>query len=239
MRAIGVLDLLGGVVVRGVGGRRHEYRPVSSRLTASCLPLDVARAYGEHLGLTGLYLADLDAIAGKPPAWPVYDLLRGAGFSLWVDAGVRVQADALALVEASVETVVAGLETLTGPAELAALACLLGDRLVFSLDLKDGQPLGQGEAWGSGSARDLADRAIAAGVRRLLLLDLARVGGGDGTGTEELCADLVRAHPEVEISAGGGVRGPADLVRLRAAGVKAVLLASALHEGRLSRADLE
>src|SRR5579872_5647704 len=48
MRIVPVLDLLGGVVVRGVGGRRREYRPVVSRLTPSCDPLDVARAFADH-----------------------------------------------------------------------------------------------------------------------------------------------------------------------------------------------
>ena len=33
MRVIGVLDLKGGVVVRGVAGRRHEYRPIVSPLS--------------------------------------------------------------------------------------------------------------------------------------------------------------------------------------------------------------
>src|SRR5437660_464634 len=32
MRVLPVLDLLGGQVVRGVGGQRHQYRPVVSRL---------------------------------------------------------------------------------------------------------------------------------------------------------------------------------------------------------------
>jgi phosphoribosylformimino-5-aminoimidazole carboxamide ribotide isomerase len=70
------------------------------------------------------------------------------------------------------------------------------------------------------------------------VLDLARVGEGGGTGTEELCARLASAHPEVELIAGGGVRGIADVRRLGEAGVAAVLVASALHEGRLTRGEI-
>ena len=52
--------------------------------------------------------------------------------------------------------------------------------------------------------------------------------------------DAVRgALPEIELLAGGGVRGRADLERLAAAGCDAALLATALHDGRVERADLD
>src|SRR5262245_14607506 len=89
VRVIPVIDLRDGVVVRGIGGRREEYRPIVSRLSDSARPLDVALAFREQLGFTELYLADLDAIAGGDPAWNVYDELHQIGLRLWVDAGVR------------------------------------------------------------------------------------------------------------------------------------------------------
>ena len=39
--------------------------------------------------------------------------------------------------------------------------------------------------------------------------------------------------------AGGGVRGPEDLRLLRQCGVGTALIASALHDGRLTRTDWE
>ncbi len=238
MRVLPVLDLLGGQVVRGIGGRRYEYRPVVSRLTPSSRPLDVAEAFRVHFGLGELYIADLDAIAGAPPAVATYAALRDRGFRLWVDAGVRDAATARPLGAASVEGVVVGLETVAGPAALGAVASEVGHRSVFSLDLKDGTPLGDRAAWDGADAPAIADRAVAAGVRRLIVLDLARVGGGAGTGTEDLCRQLAMSHPGVEILAGGGVRGPGDLRRLRDSGVAGVLVASALHDGRLAPEDL-
>jgi phosphoribosylformimino-5-aminoimidazole carboxamide ribotide isomerase len=238
MRVVPVLDVLGGVVVRGVGGRRQEYRPVVSRLTPSSAPLDVARALAAHFGLRELYVADLDAIAGAAPARDVYAALKAGGFRLWVDAGVRVAEDALALAAAGVDTVVAGLETLAGPGALAEAAARLGERLVFSLDLRAGVPLAGGGVWDSDPWR-IAQEAIERGVRRVLVLDLARVGVGAGVGTEALCARLAAAHPEVEVSAGGGVRGRGDLLALKGAGVRAALVASALHDGRLTVEQLE
>jgi phosphoribosylformimino-5-aminoimidazole carboxamide ribotide isomerase len=236
MRVVGVLDLKGSVVVRGVGGRREQYRPVSSRLCPSSEPLAVASALRDAFGLNELYLADLDAIAGAAPELALYEQLRSAGFRLWVDAGLRQAEQGCLLAEAGIESIVAGLETVAGPQVLAQLAASLGRRLVFSLDLRGGAPLG---TWSAGDARRIATEAIVRGVRRVLVLDLARVGEGQGPGTEDLCAWLAAAYPEVELAAGGGVRGPADLRRLKEAGVAVALVASALHDGRLSRGELE
>jgi phosphoribosylformimino-5-aminoimidazole carboxamide ribotide isomerase len=238
MRVVAVLDLQDGQVVRGVGGRRQDYRPIVSRLTSGASPVDVARGLRDHLGLQELYLADLDAISGARPALETISALQHEGFQLWVDVGLRKAADAHCLIQAGVATVVAGLETLSGPDELAALAAELGNRLVFSLDLRNGKPLGDRWRWES-DAWSIARQALAQGVRRLLVLDLARVGLGAGIGTEELCARLAAVHPGLDLSAGGGVRGRDELERLQTAGVSVALVASALHDGRLTRADLQ
>lgn len=239
MRILPVLDLMGGEVVRGVAGRRSEYRPVVSRLCASSRPADVARAFRAHFGLEELYLADLDAIAGGDPALTTYALLQADGFRLWIDAGVRELNRVHLLAEAGVECVVIGLETAAGPDVLAEACGTLSEGVVFSLDLKAGAALGNAAPWGTSEPEAMAAQAVALGVRRLIVLDLARVGVGDGTGTEDLCARLTAAHPGVEVIAGGGVRGAADLRRLRTCGVRTALVASALHGGRLTRADWE
>src|SRR5262249_6489108 len=229
-------DVMNSEVVRGIGGRRHEYRPLVSRLTASSRPLDIAYAIRCHFGWSEFYLADLDAILGGEPAWATFAALRDDGFRLWVDAGVRRMTQACQLAEAGIESIVVGLETVAGPAELAAMARAFGERLVFSLDLRQGEPLGERAAWKGGDARSIAAQAVVLGVRRLLVLDLARVGLGGGTGTRELCAGLCADYPQVEVSAGGGVQSRRDLEDLRDVGVHAALVASALHDGRLTPA---
>src|SRR5438105_1738225 len=98
LRIIPVLDIQDGVVVRGVGGRRHEYRPIVSSLTTSCDPVAVARVFREQFGFTECYVADLDAIAGAPPAVNIHAGIRALGFRLWVDAGIRQTETALPLL---------------------------------------------------------------------------------------------------------------------------------------------
>lgn len=230
MRIVGVIDLMGGVVVRGVGGRRAEYRPVASELCATASPSDVAEAYRREYGLDELYLADLDAIGGAAPAWAVYEALSAAGFRLWVDAGVRTVRDGMALAHRRAGVVI-GLETAEGPHVVQALA---EEEMLFSLDLRGGEPLA---AWGE-DAWTIAAEVVRRGARRVLALDLARVGEAGGVGTEALCARLAATFPDVEVWAGGGVRDAGDLMRLRAAGVRAALVATALHRRAVSRQDV-
>jgi phosphoribosylformimino-5-aminoimidazole carboxamide ribotide isomerase len=240
MQVIPVLDIRGGLVVRGIAGRRHEYRPVVSPLSATARPRDVALAFRQHFGVSEIYLADLDAIGGAPPALAIYGELMALGFRLLVDAGLRDVAGAGPLADGGVHGIVTGLETLDGPDALDRLCWAYGgDRIVFSLDLKDGQPLGNATDWGAQTPRAIAERAIRCGVRRMIVLDLARVGMSSGTGTEELCTQLATGFPDVVVIAGGGIRGVEDLRRFQQAGVQGALVASALHDGRLTRAELE
>jgi phosphoribosylformimino-5-aminoimidazole carboxamide ribotide isomerase len=238
MKIIPVLDVKDGIVVRGVGGQREDYRPIVSQLADSCQPLEIARAFREELGLRELYLADLDAIAGAAPAWRIYADIQDLGCRLCVDAGVREISDARALWQHGMEHIVIGLETVAGPEVLRSICEELGaERIIFSLDLRDGKPLGRLESWKETDPFGIARQAIAIGVNRLIILDLARVGVGQGAGTEELCRRLADGYPEVEIIAGGGIRDASDLDRLGDCGVKAVLVASALHDGRLRPGD--
>jgi len=237
MKLLPVLDIMNGTVVRGVAGRRSNYRPVVSRLVASSNPVAVAKAFRMHFELDQLYLADLDAIAGGEPSLPVYRDLKERGFHLWVDAGVRDRARADLLAKEGLGIVV-GLETITGPTALADIVKAYGERIVFSLDLRNGIPMGDRSGWADADAETIAKMVIQLGIRRILVLDVARVGIGQGAGTEPLLAGLGAAYPSVEVWAGGGVRGVTDLVRLRDLGLKAVLVASALHDGSLTREQL-
>jgi phosphoribosylformimino-5-aminoimidazole carboxamide ribotide isomerase len=60
-----------------------------------------------------------------------------------------------------------------------------------------------------------------------------------GVTTTELCRKLLAEFPGLTLITGGGVRDVEDLVVLAGAGIDAVLLASALHDGRISRTDIE
>jgi phosphoribosylformimino-5-aminoimidazole carboxamide ribotide isomerase len=242
MSILPVLDLMQGQIVRGVAGRRSEYRPIISKVVASAEPLAVALALREQFGFSEFYLADLDAIQGGLPDLGSYQQLQDAGFRLWIDAGLRTHKDRTLkmLIVANVAGIVVGLESIETPEDLWRTIARVGsERVAFSLDLQAGRPLGHTDAWGTDDPFAIAAHAVRKlGVRRLIVLDLARVGVGQGTGTEELCVRLKGAFPEVRLIAGGGVGSIEEVRRLEQSGIEQVLVASAFHDGRFTRVDL-
>src|SRR5262249_4205511 len=157
----------------------------------------------------------------------LYQTIRDLGSRLWVDAGIRDGDGARAVAGTGCDAV-AGVETVPSPDVLRDIVSAVGvDRVVFSFDLRSGVPL---NVW---PGVDPMAIVVAAGVTRLIVLDVARVGLGSGTGTELVCRRIALTYPHVDLIAGGGIAGAADLDRLAALGVSGALVASALHDGRI------
>ena len=237
-----MLDLKNGCAVAAVAGERDHYQPVRSTLHVSSDPLELAGAVRDTLGLRSLYLADLDSIAGDAPDFALYENLIGAGFHLIVDAGLRNLQSAGRLLDLdwTSSAIVAALETLDGPDVLSEILAKLGaEQTVFSLDLFNGRPrIALPGAWSSDHPLELTAEAIERGARRLLLLDVARVGTGRGLGTLSLLSQIRAEYPEVEVNAGGGISRMAEVIELKDAGAGAALIASALHDGRIGLREL-
>jgi phosphoribosylformimino-5-aminoimidazole carboxamide ribotide isomerase len=83
----------------------------------------------------------------------------------------------------------------------------------------------------------VAEQAANAGVTTILLLDLGRVGTGVGVDLG-LIESLRNRLAGIRLLAGGGVLTRRDLERMRDAGCDGALVASAIHNGRLSVGDL-
>ena len=234
-RVIPVLDVKAGRAVHAIGGNRSHYQPVRSLLHPSSDPEQLARAYRDVLGFREVYVADLDAISGEPPARSLYRNLAELDLHLWIDAGIRSADDLSPLLELEQSTIVVGLETVRGPEALRKILDQAGaERIVLSLDLFERVPrLPAGAGWSSADPALIARQILELGVRRLLLLDLSRVGTGRGTGTSDLLEFLRRIDAGVEISVGGGIAGIDEVLALRDQGAAAVLIGSALHDGRI------
>jgi phosphoribosylformimino-5-aminoimidazole carboxamide ribotide isomerase len=258
-RIIPVIDVMGGRVVRAVGGRRSEYRPIHSRLTNSTDPVEVTAALLKETGVDLLYVADLDLILGRAAAGDVVGRLADVfpDITIWADCGLRTRDDYKRFptwktwrwswlfgdIHRTNLIPVFGSETLKyADSRLASdLDRDCGGQVVFSVDLLDGRWLGDREVWQEWGVRDhsdplaVADAGLrATGARNLLLLDLARVGTARGSGIEHWLAATRRQFPDHTLASGGGVRDWDDVKRLEDAGADAVLVASALHDGTLT-----
>jgi phosphoribosylformimino-5-aminoimidazole carboxamide ribotide isomerase len=214
MRVVPVIDLKGGTAVHAVRGERERYRPLGD-------PLALARAFR----LEELYVADLDAIAGTGDNDAVIRALAREA-RVMVDAGVSEPDRARALLDLGVHRVVVGTETLP---DADALDRLLPEA-TLSVDLRDGRTLSRDPQLAGLPALDAVARLHRAGLREVIVLDLARVGSGAGPDVGPI-AEIHAAFPELELLAGGGVRDAQDLHALADAGAAGALVATALHRG--------
>jgi len=242
VRVIGVLDLSNGMAVHAKGGARAHYGPVQSIPGARLTPGDalaIASWFVKKCGLREIYIADLDALRGRPLQRALVSNIAALGSSLWLDAGISSVVSAQAALSAGASRVVVALETLSSFDALAAVCQAVGGKTVaFSLDIRRGEPFVKAAAPHAGDrAEALVARAVAAGAGSIIVLDLSRVGTRRGVDVALL--ERVRtAVPDVELIVGGGVRGPSDLAALEKAGCDAVLVATALYDGRLQPSDL-
>ena len=228
MDIIPVLDLRGGIVVRAHRGQRDQYRPLASPLSPTSDPVDVMRGLYSVYPFKTFYVADLDAIMGTGNNEAVLRRLKAEfpAAVLWVDNGVSDLPSARNWLDAGLAHLVIGSES---QRDMALMRCLSEhDRVVLSLDFRDQAFVGPPA---------LLDD-VASWPRRLIVMTLARVGSAAGPDLDRLCA-ICEIAAGRDIYAAGGVRDSADLAVLKGAGISGALVATSLHDGRLSGSALE
>lgn len=235
MRIVGVLDLLRGRAVHARGGDREHYEPLRAVAGLAIEPGDaqaLARAYRDRCGLDELYVADLDAIMGHAPQ-DAYVSGLAALVSVWLDAGVSSVDRARHALRLGIAHVIVGLETLSSWETLREICVSIGgDRVAFSLDLRDGALMARNGGARAEPAHVVAAHAVEAGVDSIIVIDVKKVGTGAGLDLE-LIRSVRQAAPGVALLAGGGVRGIEDLQRLADVGCDGALVATALQRGTL------
>jgi phosphoribosylformimino-5-aminoimidazole carboxamide ribotide isomerase len=227
MEIIPVIDLRNGLVVHARMGRRDEYRPIKTNLSPTSDPVDVARGLFSIYPFPTFYVADLDAIGGHGDNGAALERLKAAfpDLTLWVDNGVARFAEAERWLAANSGYLVLGSES---QADLTLMRRLAGDpRVVLSLDFR-------GAAF-QGPRELLADPSCWPG--KVIAMTLAKVGSGTGPDMDVLAA-VRKAGATRMVYAAGGVRDAGDLTTLAHAGIAGALVASCLHDGRLSGAEI-
>lgn len=220
---IPVIDLMGGVVVRAKMGARHAYRPIETPLSPTADPVDVVAGLLTLASFSTFYIADLDAILRRGDNVGSLFRLRKAfpGLQFWIDCG--------ASDIAAIDFIRPFGESILGSESQDDIAFLESQRnVVLSLDFKGDHFVGPADI--------LARPDI--WPDRVIVMNLMRIGAGIGPDFERL--RVIRAlSGSRKLFAAGGVRGPGDFVALKDFGVEGVLVASALHDGRLRPKDLE
>ena len=226
MEVIPVIDLKDGTVVRARMGRRAQYRPIETPLAATSHPIDVARGLLSLYPFETFYIADLDAIQCKGDNDAALRELRSAfpNLTFWVDNGLADLDRARCWLAADLGHLVLGTETQRDDRTVRRLRA--DDRVILSIDYRD-------EFVGPAALLRNAD----AWPSRVIAMTLTRVGSAMGPDWDRLSAIKAQAAAR-RVYAAGGVRGADDLVALASAGIAGALVASCLHDGKLSATQI-
>ena len=253
-RLVGVIDLKSGLAVHGVAGQRDNYSPV--RLSCfRCGALDGdplhLLAHYQELGLKRFYIADLNSLGGgEIQQGAIEAIVEQAGpDARWIiDAGLSDPSDTkttqwldrltgpdLEAIRGSIHWVVAS-ESAINLDVASGFAQILGARrVILGIDFRSGQfmgPLADESLDGLGNDSSLVtwvQRSADAGIRSVLILDVAAVGTSQGPVSLANCRRFRRDHGDWEIISGGGCRSPADARAFLDAGCSDCMVATALH----------
>lgn len=246
MRLIPVIDLLAGHVVHACAGQRTHYRPIVSLLHPGSDPKELACVLRDLVGNANLYVADLDSIAGRGTHAGSISQLVADGGRVHLDPGIRQAEEIPSWLALGVTRVILGTESLKGPEVLGQAVASAGpSRLAIGLDLRGSRPIlaaGSESAWGQvgHSPLELLRLAAGVGIPMAVVVELESVGTGGGLAgwAVPLARQCRDQFPELELWIGGGLAGEEELPALAEAGIAGVLVATALHQRKLSQGSL-
>jgi phosphoribosylformimino-5-aminoimidazole carboxamide ribotide isomerase len=227
MKLLPAIDLLGGRAVRLEEGRRDRATVFHDR--PGELVAELARG-----GADRLHVVDLDGAFGEPPQRTlVRELISASPIPVEVGGGIRDRAAIDEVLALGAAFVVLGTAAVRSPALVEEACRSYVGRVIVAVDARAGVVAVDGwTASGGITAVELGRRAASWGAAALLYTDVARDGLRVGPNVE-LTAELQRAV-DCEVIASGGVGELADLERLRAAGIAAVVVGRALYDRRFT-----
>jgi phosphoribosylformimino-5-aminoimidazole carboxamide ribotide isomerase len=225
------IDLRGGRVVRlrqGDFARETVYADD---------PLATAGAFGEA-GAAWVHVVDLDGARDGEPRQleTVIGMVARLGGRTRVElgGGIRSAGAVERALGAGVARVAVGTAALRDPAFAARMVADHGaDRIVVSIDVRDGRALGEG--WRPGAAglpaADAIERLAESGVTTFEVTAIERDGLLEGPDVGLLRSLVERGRGRVIAS--GGIASIEDVLAVRAAGCSGAIVGRALYEGRI------
>ena len=224
---IPAVDMQDGQVVQLVGGERGTEKAYGD-------PVEAARRWVEA-GAETLHLVDLDgAFEGERANAPAVEaIVESVDIDVQLGGGIRAADDAVGLLDAGVDRVILGTAAVETPEIVGAISGQHPDSVMVSLDAKDGEVVVSG--WTEGTGLDPAEAAAryeAEGAGAILFTDVDVEGQLGGIRSEPV-ARVVDAV-DIPVVASGGVSTLSDIRALRETGAAAVVVGTALYEGRFT-----
>jgi phosphoribosylformimino-5-aminoimidazole carboxamide ribotide isomerase len=224
---IPAVDIEDGQVVQLVGGERGSGREYGE-------PVEAAERWVEQ-GARTLHLVDLDgAFEGeRENAATIERIIEAVDVSVQLGGGIRTAEDARSLLDRGVDHVILGTAAVENPELVTEISETHPGSVLVSLDAKDGEVVVSG--WTEGTGLDPAEAAAAyeqRGAAGILFTDVDVEGRLEGVQTSPV--RRIAEDVSIPVVASGGVSTVADIRALRSAGASAVVVGSALYEGRFT-----
>jgi phosphoribosylformimino-5-aminoimidazole carboxamide ribotide isomerase len=224
---IPAVDMQDGQVVQLVGGERGTGKTYGD-------PVEAAERWVDA-GAETLHLVDLDgAFEGDRENAPAVEaILDAVDVDVQLGGGIRTAHDACSLLDLGVDRVILGTAAVENPAIVGAISEDFPGSVMVSLDAKGGEVVVSG--WTEGTGLDPAEAAARyedEGAGAILFTDVDVEGQLDGIrrGPVEAVVEAV----DIPVVASGGVSTLADVRALKDAGAAAVVVGTALYEGRFT-----
>jgi len=216
MRLYFVTDLLNGLIVRGVGGKRENYKPIhleSEVGLQSSYPVEVVK----FIKPKNLYVADLDRIMGKGDNIDMIEKLTTFVDDLIADCGFKHAPETKNLQFSPVlgtETFdIRQLEQIENPQNVVVSIDILDSILDASSSFK---------SW-----LDMIEFLNSFRLKGMIVLTLKKVGTSSSLDWRLLEKAIdVATNP---VFGGGGVRSMEDLEKAKEIGCEALLVSTAVH----------
>ncbi len=235
LTVIPAIDIKSGKCVRLRQGRPDDATIYSDD------PVAVAMRW-ESQGATRLHVVDLDgAFKGEPVHLEVVSRITAAiHIPVQIGGGLREPSHIHNALSAGAAAAAVGTTACREPACLSELVSLFGDRIIVSIDAKDG--IVRTDGWtreSSVQASDLARSAEQAGIRTIIYTDVSRDGmlsGPNAGAIERICRSV-----KCDVIAAGGISSPIDVTTLAYLGLpnlKGVIVGKALYDGRATLREM-
>ncbi len=204
-------------------------------------PVELAAEF-EREGFKRLHIVDLDGAKSHHVVniASLREISRRTALQIDFGGGVKTDDDLRRVFDAGAQMATVGSIAVTHPdLYLGWLHTFGAERLILGADVRDGKVSING--WTEDSQADLDDflsTYLKAGTRNVLCTDISRDGTMRGPATE-LYVRVMRAHPECQLIASGGVRNVGDIEELEKAGVPQVVVGKALLGGFITKEELK
>ena len=234
MELIPAVDIIDGKCVRLTKG------DFTKKIIYNEDPVDVAKAF-EAAGLKRLHIVDLDGAGdGLKNLHTLENISRHTNLAIDFGGGIKRTEDAEAVFNAGASMISVGSVIVKNPALFTEWLIVFGPQKflpgadVFEKKIKI-------HGWNENTGIDIFDfieDLTRLNIDKIFCTDISKDGMMQGPSTE-LYKEILKRFPSLHLIASGGISCYEDLLVLKEAGCKGVIVGKAFYEGKITMQQID